>query len=59
MTICKDLLTNITQIVRLTERLPFVKCQIHDIFNPQCSLKIGAKKKEETFFVKVISPLDN
>lgn len=44
MTICKDLLTDITQIVRLTERLPFVKSQIDDIFNHQSSLEIGAKK---------------
>lgn len=56
MTICKDLLTN---IVRLTERLPFVKSQIDDFFNYQSFLEIGAKKKKQTFFVKVIFHLDN
>lgn len=53
MTICKDLLTN---IVRLTERLPFVKSQIDDIFNYQSFLEIGAKKKSKHFLSKLSLP---
>lgn len=53
MTICKDLLTN---IVRLTERLPFVKSQIDDIFNYQSFLEIGAKKKANIFCQSYLSP---